>query len=246
MTPSTASPPTPSRQLALLLRLDARLLLRHGVVASVAVVTAGWAGLFVALPAELARLLVAPALYLDAAIVGLMFVGGAVLIERRQGSLEALAVSPLRPGGYVASKVIALTVLAMVATVVIAAVATPTLRPAPLLLGVLLLSVPVLLVALGVAARAGTITAYLFALQPATALAVIPLVMVAGWMPAWLAWLGPTTGPYRLLEAGTGGAALTGAEWAAAVLVPVITSVLLWRWVLDRVATELFRSGRLA
>lgn len=152
--------------LALLLRLDMRLLLRHGVIAAVGVVSVVWAALFAVLPVEL-------------------------------------------------------------------------------LLGTLLLSVPVLLVALGVAARASTVTAYLFALQPATVPAVVPLVMIAGWMPRWLAWLGPTTGPYLLLDAGTGGPTLTGPEATAAVVVPVVTSVLLWHWTVARVRVELFRAGRL-
>jgi fluoroquinolone transport system permease protein len=234
-----------AEQLGLLLRLDLRLLLRHGVIAAVGVVTAVWAGLLAALPTGPAELLVAPALYLDAAIVGLLFVGGAVLIERRQGSLEALAVSTLEPTTYVASKVIALTALAIGATGVIAVAARVPLRPAELLLGTALLSVPVLLVALGVAARASTITAYLFALQPATLPAVVPLLLIAGWMPRWLAWLGPTTGPYLLLDAGTGGPTLTGPEVAAAIVVPAVTSVVLWRWTVTRVRVELFRAGRL-
>lgn len=233
-------------ELGLVGRLDARLLLRHGVVVAVAVVTAVWSALLTALPAELARQLVAPALYLDAAIVGLLFVGGAVLIERRQGSLEALAVSPMRPSSYVASKVAMLTTLALAATLVIAGVAAPTLRPLPLLAGVVLMSVPVLLVALGVAARAETITAYLFALQPPLVPAVLPLAMVAGWVPPWIGWLGPTTGPYRLLQAGTGGPALSGGELLGAVVLPVVTSVLLWPWVVRRVQVELFRAGRLS
>lgn len=234
-----------TEQLILLLRLDVRLLLRHGVIGAVCVVTVVWAALLAALPAELVDLLVAPALYLDAAIVGLLFVGGMVLIERRQGSLEALAVSTLTPSSYVASKVIALTALAVGATGVIAVAARVPLRPVELLIGTVLLSVPVLLVALGVAARASTITAYLFGLQPATVPAVVPLVMIAGWMPRWLAWLGPTTGPYLLLDAGTGGVPLTGPGAAAAIVVPVATSVLLWRWTVTRVRVELFRAGRL-
>jgi fluoroquinolone transport system permease protein len=229
----------------LLLRLDLRLFARHGVLAAVAVVTAVWCALLVAVPDELARVLVAPALYLDAAIIGLMFVGGAVLIERRQGSLEALAVSPVRASSYVAAKVGALTALAVGASLTIALVAAPVLRPVQLTAGVVLLSVPVLLVALGVAARASSITAYLFALQPATVPAVVPLVLAAGWIPTWLGWLGPTTGPYRLLQAGTGGAPLAAPELVAAVVVPVATSWLLWRFVVRRVRTELLRSGRL-
>jgi fluoroquinolone transport system permease protein len=237
---------TPAAELGLLLRLDLRLFVRHGVLAAVAVIAVVWAGLLIALPDEVVRVLVAPALYLDAAIVGLTFVGGAVLIERRQGSLEALAVSPLRPSGYVASKLMALTGLAVGASLVIAVVAAPTLRPVELVVGVVLLSVPVLLVALGIAARADTITAYLFALQPATLPALAPLAMTAGWIPPWLAWLGPTTGPYRLLVAGTGGIPMTATERVAAVVVPAVTSLLLWGWVVRRVRTDLLRSGRWA
>ncbi|MFA9430330.1 hypothetical protein [Egicoccus sp. AB-alg2] len=229
-----------------LLRLDATLLARHGVVAAVAVVTATWAGLLAALPPTIRADLAAPALYLDAAIVGLLFLGGMVLIERRQGSLEALAVAPVRPATYVASKVASLTVLALAATAVIVVVARPgTVRWAALLAGVLLLSVPVLLFALVVVARAATVTGYLFGLQGPLLPAALPLVVTAGWLPSWSGWLSPTHGPYLLLRAGVGGPLPSPTATVAAVLGAVVTSVVLGRLAVVRVSRDLLRAGRL-
>jgi fluoroquinolone transport system permease protein len=247
---SSRSAPSPTRrtglaEFLLLARLDLRLLARHGVVAAIVVVATVWAGLLAALPDELAADLVPAALYLDAAIIGLLFLGGAVLIERRQGSLEALAVSPLQPQSYVAAKVATLTGLAILAVLVIAVVAAPTVRPLELILATLLVSPPVLLVCMIVAARAVTVTDYLLRVQGPLSPAVVPLLAAAGWLPDALAWAGPTTGAFRLLEAGTGGTPLRAWEWLLAITVPTLASTLLWRVAVARVRSDLFRSGRL-
>lgn len=229
----------------LLARLDLRLFLRHGVVAAVAVVTIGWAGLLAALPEALAVDLVPAAIYLDAAVIGFLFLGGAVLVERRQGSLEALAVSPLRPGSYVAAKVATLTGMAVVAVLVIAVAAAPVVRPLELVLAAVLLSPQVLLVCLVVAARSPTITDYLLRVQAPLSPAVVPLLAAAGWIPMAVAWAAPVTGPFRLLEAGVGGPRLREWEWLLTIVLPALATAVAWRVAVRRVRADLLRSGRL-
>jgi fluoroquinolone transport system permease protein len=233
-------------ELRLLVSLELRLLWRHGVVAAIALVAAVWAGLLRVLPTEVAADVLPAALYVDAAIVGVLFVAAAVLIERRQGTLEALAVSPLRVSSYVAAKVVTLTGLALRATLGIALVVSPGPRVLPLVAGVLSLSPPVLLVALVVVARSDTITGYLLRVQGPLTPAMLPLLALAGWVPWWVAWLGPTTGPFRLLEAGTGGSALAGWEWGLALAASVAATAVLWRLAVQRVRVDLLRAGRFA
>ena len=50
-------------------------------------------------------------------------VGVLLLLERGEGTLEVVLVSPLRPGEYLASKLITLTVLALVESAIIAIIA---------------------------------------------------------------------------------------------------------------------------
>ncbi|GGI04210.1 fluoroquinolone export ABC transporter permease subunit [Egicoccus halophilus] len=233
-----------SADLVPLLRLEARLLVRHGIVAAVAVVAATWSGLLAAVPAGLRTDLLAPVLYLDAGIVGLLFVGGLVLLERSHGSLEALAVSPVRPAAYVAARVGWLTVLALAASLVIVAVARPpAIAPAPLVTGVALLCVPVLLVALVVATRTTTVTDYLFRLQVPLLPAALPLAALAGWVPDAVGWLSPTHGPLLLLQAGVGGPPPGPVATTAAVVVPIVTAVGLARIAVRRTAEDLWRRG---
>ena len=71
-------------------------------------------------PPRLAAFLV----FLDPATIGLSFVGALVLMERTQGTLAALGVTPVRPAGYLAAKALTLTVPTLVSGLVVLAVAT--------------------------------------------------------------------------------------------------------------------------
>jgi fluoroquinolone transport system permease protein len=70
------------------------------------VVAALWVVLLRLLPPT-PRAVAAPlVVFGDLAVVGYFFVGGMVLFEKAEGTLSALSVSPLRPGHYLAGRVV--------------------------------------------------------------------------------------------------------------------------------------------
>lgn len=232
-------------QFKVFLGMERRLLWRHGVIAAVGVVAVSWIALLHTLPRGLAIEVLPLVLYIDAAIVGVLFIGAAVLIERRQGSLEALTVSAARSVSYLAAKVSSFTLLALGATLAIALALDLTVRPWLVALAVLLSSPMVLLAAIVVVARADTITAYLFRVQAPLAPAMLPLMALAGWVPWEIAWLSPTTGAFRLLQAACGGPVLRGWEWLLAITMVMAMTTLIWVLALRRVQREMLRAGRL-
>lgn len=60
------------------------------------------------------------ALLSDPAVLGLFFIGGILQLERREGLLDALFLSPLRPWEYIVSKAVSLGLLSTLAGGVIA------------------------------------------------------------------------------------------------------------------------------
>ncbi len=201
-------------RIAALLVHDVRLQYRYGIYAAYAVVVALYAALLVSagpsLPAWVAPLLI----FIDPAGVGFIFLGALMLLERSEGVRPALAASPVGATDYLVSKLVTLTGMALVASLVLMAVGHGPAN-APLVLATVALT-SVMYVAIGVlfARRFATVNAYLIG---AGAL-LTPLIV-----PGFLAFLDPLPAPLlfwpaiaqlRLLLVGLGAGTATAAELA--------------------------------
>src|SRR5215211_7842383 len=101
------------------IRCDVTLQFRNGFYAATVFVTVLWALILLQIGTLDLRWLL-PSLVVGNLMVGTFsFIGGLVLLERGEGSLTAQVVTPLRIGEYLASKVLTLTILAAVETLVI-------------------------------------------------------------------------------------------------------------------------------
>ncbi|HEY0606865.1 MAG TPA: ABC transporter permease [Herpetosiphonaceae bacterium] len=180
---------------------------RNGLFAAAAVVVVGWALVLQYLqvmPQRLERLawLLPPLLFNELVIVTFFFVGGLVLLEHGEGSLQAQIVSPLRTTEYLLSKVITLTLAALIQTVILVALlpGIPVHWPI-LLLGLTAMAVLFVLTGLIAVLRAPTLNAYLVSSVLYVAVLFVPLVpYIAGWSP-WIIVLHPMNAPLMLLRA---------------------------------------------
>jgi fluoroquinolone transport system permease protein len=106
------------------LRLDALLQLRNKVYLIIAVAAFALAfalnGLFTS---EQLHFFMPLVVLGGVSLTTVFLVGVLVLLERGEGTLDVVLVSPLRPSEYLASKLITLTALALVESAIIAAVA---------------------------------------------------------------------------------------------------------------------------
>ncbi len=106
------------------LRLDSQLQARHQVYLIIGVAAFAFAFAFDALltPEQLHFFMPVLIMY-GVSMTTVFLVGVLLLIERNQGTLSVVMVSPLRPSEYLASKLITLTVLALVESAIMAVVA---------------------------------------------------------------------------------------------------------------------------
>ena len=106
------------------LRLDSRLQARHKVYVIIAVAVFGLALALRALltPDQLQFFMPLLVMY-GVSMTTVFLVGVLLLIERNEGTLNVVMVSPLRPDEYLASKVVTLTALALVESAIMAVVA---------------------------------------------------------------------------------------------------------------------------
>ena len=107
-------------RLAATLGIDLRVQFRNGFYAATALVVACSILLLRWLPAETAAVLLPVVLLENTLINTFYFVSALFLLERGEGTLVAQSVTPLRGGEYLASKVLSLTALSLVESLLIA------------------------------------------------------------------------------------------------------------------------------
>lgn len=186
------------------LKCDVRLQFRNGFYLATAIVAA----LYVAGIGQMAGLAiqvswVLPAMVLNNLVItSFFFVAGLVLLERGEGSLAALAVTPLRAGEYLASKVISLAGLALAQNLAVATAAFGWGYGAlTLAAGVTLAAAMYALVGVATVLRAPSLSEYLLPSGMYAALLMLPLLpYLAGW-ESWVLYLHPVQAPLLLMRA---------------------------------------------
>lgn len=192
-----------SARLRATLALDARLQARSQIQVIVIVAALLLAGALRALfTAEQLRFFM-PLIALSGVSLTTAFVVGVlVLLERSEGTLDVVRVSPLRPGEYLASKLATLVALALVEGALVTVVAFGTGFAAPwLVLGVLLRAGLGAAAGLAVGVRYDSITRLL---MPVIGLALafdLPVLWYLGFVPGALAYPWPSTPSLILAKA---------------------------------------------
>ena len=135
-------------------RWDLRLQLRSFIYPATVVSTALICGFILVLPVEtLPMEWAAFFVFMDPALIGLSFVGAIVLMEKAEGTIFALGVTPMAPATYVAAKTITLTLLAFASGLIVAYVAADHIELWRLLVALTLSSTFAVLVGLACVAR---------------------------------------------------------------------------------------------
>jgi fluoroquinolone transport system permease protein len=208
---------------------DVRLQLRNGFYWAVAFLLAVFAVIISRLPEfDWGPLL--PALVLGNLVVAtFMFMGGLVLLEKEEGTLEAQIVTPLGVGEYLASKVVTLTGLSIVENVAIVILAAGLgFSALPLVLGIVLASAIYILVGFVAVARYDSINEYLFPSMLYTAVFALPFLHYAGVWRSPLMYLHPLQAPLVVLTGMV--APLAAWEWAYGIVYSLLWIGLTLAW----------------
>lgn len=122
-----------------LARHEVRLLQRQRVFAVAGVATAVYAVAVHLLPGRYHALWVPAILMSEAVTMGVLFIAATLFVERQQGVVLALAVSPVRTGTWMRAKLVVFTALSTLAALVLLA-ASPAVDLSPLRLIAIVLS----------------------------------------------------------------------------------------------------------
>ncbi len=180
---------------------DVRLQFRNGFYYAVAFVVAFWVVVFSQLRLNLAQIL--PGLLLGNLTVSTFyFIGGLVLLEKGEGTLEAQIVTPLSSGEYIVSKIVTLAALSLIENIIIGGVITNwQFSLVVLAVGITLAAAMFSLAGLIVIVRYDSINEYL---MPSVFYLVILMAPLLGYFRVWTSWLfylHPLQAPLMLMQA---------------------------------------------
>jgi fluoroquinolone transport system permease protein len=184
-----ARPSARLRRVLSALRWEATLQYRYGFYVVTAIVVATWVALLRQIPAESAPLLM-PAFYLGGLFVtSYFFMTALVLLEKAEGTLTGLVVTPLRDVEYLGVKVVSLAALALVENVLITLLGLGAgFGPLPLVLGLLAESIVFSLLGFAAVVRHDAINTFILPAVGMNVLLSLPMIDHFGlWhSPIWL------------------------------------------------------------
>ncbi len=207
------------------LQLDVRLQARSRLYAiGIAVaILMGLAGRFIFRPENAGLIL--PIFYL-LGVGGTTFMFGAsmLLLEKSQGTLEALRVSPLTAAEYLRSKAATLTTFALVEGAIVFALVYRggEISPVVLVAGLVVLGLSYTYIGIGLASSFDSVTGFLF--PSATVVSVILQLPFLGALdigPSWLWAIIPSAAPLALMQAAFG----ADISWSYAIGVSILLVV---------------------
>lgn len=186
----------------------------------------------------------------------LLYVGGMILFEKNEGTLDAVIVSPLRLGEYLWSKVISLSVLASVEGTVLVATgfllrltrvlgaeveSLPGVRYGAFFAGLFTVGVLYTLIGIITVVRFARVTDFLVPVLAIALALQLPAVHVSGLVEARLLYVIPTMAPTLLMVGAVEG--LSAWEWVYAGGYTVAVAAGLYAWTRAAFHTHIVRGG---
>ena len=159
------------------LKFDILFQFRHGFYAVYLVVCGLYIGILRMLPEDIATSLLPVIIFTDPAMLGFIFIGAIVLLEKDERTIQSVFVTPLRLGEYFASRLVSLGIISLVTSLAVAiAQRGVSFYPHMLIPGVLLTAGFFTLIGFAVAAKVRSFNEFLMGSALVIAFASLPLL----------------------------------------------------------------------
>lgn len=174
-----------------LIRGDIRFQYKYGFYLLYLLFSLLYIGLLFAFPAVWREKAAALMIFTDPAAMGLFFMGAIVLFEKNERVLDSLAVSPVKPWQYVASKLVSIGLISMLVSFAIGFAAGLATHPLRLAVGVFLSSCLFSAIGLIVACGSKTLNQFMLLTVPTEIFICVPAVLWLFWETGWWMRLHP-------------------------------------------------------
>jgi fluoroquinolone transport system permease protein len=222
------------------LKADVRFQFKQGFYLVYILLTLIYMVILGKLPQEWKSTVIPLVLFSDPSMVGFFFIGALVMLEKVQGVIQYVVVTPLRSMEYLLAKVVSLTILAIAATIMITlATYGYQLNWFLLILAVILTSSFFVFYGFIVAVRCTTLNQYFIRMIPYLLLIVLPCFSLIGFPYAWLFNIFPSVAGLKLVYGAFNGIDfLSAAAYAAYLLAANLAIARYVEKIFDRMATE--------
>ncbi len=222
------------------LKADVRFQLKQGFYLVYIILTLTYMVVLGKLPQEWKSAIIPLVLFSDPSMVGFFFIGALVMLEKVQGVIQYVVVTPLRSLEYLLAKVLSLTILAIAATIMITLVTYGyALNWFLLILAVILTSSFFVFYGFIVAVRCTTLNQYFIRMIPYLLLIVLPCFSLLGFPYAWVFNVFPSVAGLKLVYGAFNGIdPLSAAALSIYLLAANLAMARYVEKVFDRMATE--------
>lgn len=215
------------------LRSDIRFQYKHGFYTVYTFITVLYIIIMQKIPSGLLKdYASALIVFSDPAMLGFFFIGGIIMLEKQQGIIDYLAVTPLSPQEFIMSKVATLGLLSIGASVLITLTTHNNgVNWLILVAATAVVSIFFTLYGFLVAAGCRTINQYFLRMIPILLLTIVPCFAVIGFPYSWVFNVLPNVAGLKL----TIGAFL-GISWQETLF--YLTVICVWDWVIYTVTVK--------
>lgn len=214
-------------------KLDIKSQMRNGLYTIYVVISMMYCVMINQLSAEVNQLFIPILIFSDPAVLGFFFIGGIVMLEKSQGVLELLVITPLRIKEYLGAKIMSLTMISVVAGIAISVVSGVKFNLVGLVLGIALTASFFTLFGFLLAVRSETMNQYFGKVIPAMMLIVVPCFSLIEFRYNWIFSIFPSVAAVRLLVS-----SFVEMEVYKAVIFMII--LLIWNYVMYRYVMYIF------
>lgn len=192
---------------------DMRFQMKQGFYLVYVVITIMYLIILSFLPENVLSIALPLVVFSDPSVLGLFFIGGIIMLEKVQGVLMVVVVSPLRTMEYIVSKVLSLTFIAVLAAFAISAFSRyESVSWLLLLLSTILTSGIFTLCGIMINAGCQTVNQYMLKTIPYMLLFVLPCFTLIGFPDSWIFAIVPSVAALRLMMG-----AFLGISWYEAL-----------------------------
>jgi fluoroquinolone transport system permease protein len=182
------------------IKADIRFQLKQGFYYIYAAITIMYLIILSFLPHEALAIVTPIVVFSDPSILGLFFIGGIIMLEKLQGVMMVMVVTPLRSEEYILSKVISLDIIAVLVGVTITAFSKNQAVNWPvLILTVALTSGIFTLCGIMISAGCHSVNGYMLKTIPYMILFTLPCLALIGFPYSWLFIIFPSMAALKLM-----------------------------------------------
>lgn len=179
---------------------DIRFQVKQGFYFVYVIITAMYLIIMSFLPEDFLAIALPLVVFSDPSVLGLFFIGGIILMEKGQGVLMVLVVSPLRSWEYVLSKVITLALVSVLAAFAITYFSDcPAVNWLLLLVSTILTSGIFTLLGIMINAGCNTVNQYMLKTIPYMLLFILPCFALLGFPYSYLFIVFPGVAALKLM-----------------------------------------------